>query len=131
MTSVFTFPGGAANLFKQKLTTTSVTAITFGTSPGQYNVAWFRCNEIAGGTPNLTVELYDVANTTSYYLGSGGFTWKAKAMTALQSLLFDDGISIPNGWQLRFTAGTANQIDIVGVYVGKQRDSATWQGPSR
>lgn len=129
MPSPFMFPGGSSNLVRQNLSTTAATIITFGqsgTGQGQFNIVWLRCNEYAGGTPNLTVEIYDVANTTSYYLGSGSFTWKAKAMTALQSVLFDDGIVVPNGHQLRVTASVANQVMVTGVYVGKQTTPQNW-----
>lgn len=129
MTSAFNFPGGAANFFKQNIHGTSATIITFGqsgTGQGQFNVVWLRCNEYAGGVANLTVEIYDVANTTSYYLGSGGFTWKAKALTALQSVLFDDGIPVPNGHQLRVTASIADNVMVTGVYIGKQTSPQNW-----
>lgn len=120
MTSAFAFQGSASNLLFKVLTTTSPTIIPPTDQTGQYNLVWFRCNEYAGGTANLTVELYDVANTTSYYLGSGGFTWNAKALTAKQSVFFDDGYAIPNNWQLRVTASVANNVQITGLYVGKQ-----------
>lgn len=129
MPSPFQFPGGSSNLVRQIITGTSPTIITFGqsgTGQGQFNIVWLRCNEYAGGTPALTVEVYDVANTTSHYLGSNGSTWKAKALTALQSVLFDDGIVVPNGHQLRVTASVANQVMITGVYVGKQTTPQNW-----
>lgn len=129
MPSPFQFPGGSANLVRQNLNLTTPTIITLGqsgTGQGQFNVVWLRCNEYAGGTPSLTVEIYDVTNTISYYCGSNGFTWKAKALTALQSVLFDDGIVVPNGHQLRVTASVANQVMVMGVYVGKQTTPQNW-----
>lgn len=128
MSSVFQFPGGSANLIKQVISGTSPTVLMLGQGNGQFQVAWFRCNEYAGQTPNLTVELYDVANAVSYYLGSGGSTWKAKALTALQSVLFDDGYVIPTGWQLRITASAGNEVQVTGIYVGKQV-TANWTPP--
>lgn len=126
MTTPFTFPGGSANFIKQNISGTTATQIVLGQGNGQFNVVWFRCNEYAGLTPTLTVEIYDVANAVSYYLGSNSFTWKAKAMTALQSLLFDDGIVIPTGHQLRVTASSANSVMVTGLYVGKQTAAAAW-----
>lgn len=126
--SVFQFPGGAANHIKQIITGTSPTVIILGQGVGQYNIAWFRCNEYAGGTPNLTVEIYDGA--VSYYLGSGGFTWVAKALTAKQSVLFDDGYVIPNGSSLRITSSVGNNVMVTGVYIGKQ-STQNWPGPTR
>lgn len=76
-------------------------------------VPWLQVNENAGATPNLTVELYD--GTTSYYLGAGGATWVAKAVTAKQSLLFED-IVVPRGWKLRVTSSdAAGKFDVVGM----------------
>lgn len=129
MTSPFTFPGGAPNFFKQKISVTTPTIITFGqsgTGQGQFNIVWLRCNEYAGGTPNLTVEVFDVANVVSYYLGSGGFTWNAKGLTTLQSVLFDDGIPVPNGHQLRVTASVANNVIVTGAYVSRQTSPQGW-----
>lgn len=126
MTSIFQFPGGAANVINQIITGTGVTEILLGQGNGQFNIAWFRCNEYAGGIATLTVEIWD--GTTSYFLGSGGFTWNAKALTAKQSVLFDDGYVIPNGSKLRVTSSIANNVLVSGVYVGKQT-SAVWTGP--
>jgi lipoprotein-anchoring transpeptidase ErfK/SrfK len=126
MTSPFTFPGGSANFIKQNISATTATPIVLGQGNGQFNVVWFRCNEYSGGTPNLTVEIYDVGNAVSYYLGSGGFTWKAKALTALQSVLFDDGIVIPTGHQLRVTVSAANNVLVTGLYIGKQVAATAW-----
>jgi hypothetical protein len=121
VTSVFQFPGGAANSIKQIITGTTPTVIVLGLNAGQYNIAWFRCNEYAGGVANLTVEIYD--GTNSHFLGSGGFTWNAKALTAKQSVLFDDGYVIPNGSSLRVTASIGSNVMVTGVYVGKQATS--------
>jgi hypothetical protein len=131
VTSIFQFPGGAANSIRQIITATTPTIITLGTGPqanqGQYNIAWFRCSEYAGGTPTLTVEIYD--GTTSFYQGSGGFTWIAKALTAKQSVLFDDGYVVPNGSTLRITASVGSQVLVTGVYIGKQQPGQ-WAGPA-
>lgn len=129
MTTAFTFLGGSANSISKIISLTTPTVIVpASTVPiGQIQVSYIRCNEIAGSTPNLTVELFDVANAVSYYLGSGGFTWRAKALTALQSVLFDDGIVVPPNWQLRVTCSAGNQVHVVGVYVGRQTTSEAWK----
>lgn len=130
MTSPFQFIGGSPNFFKQKITVTTPTIITLGqsgTGQGQYNVVWLRCNEYAGSAVNnLTVEVYDVAGTVSYYLGTNSFTWNAKTLTALQSVLFDDGIPVPNGHQLRVTCSVANSVMVMGSYVSKQTSPQSW-----
>lgn len=124
MTSLFSFPGGSANPIRQIITGTGVTVISLGTAVRNHNVALFRVSEYAGGTPNLTVEIYD--GTTSYFLGSGGFTWNVKALTALQSLLFDDGYAVPAGSSLRITCSVANSVVVTGLVVGAQK-STGWQ----
>lgn len=115
--SVFNFPSTAAVPFNQIITGTGVTTISLGTTPGR-SVAWMRVNEYAGGTPTLTVEIFD--GTTSYFLGSGGFTWNAKPMTAKQSVLFDDGYVIPQGTSIRVTSNAGNSVLVQGVYIGRQ-----------
>lgn len=134
MTSVFQFPGGASNPLKQIITLTTPTIITLGTgsqaNKGQYNIAWFRINEYAGGTPNLTVEIFDTNTSLSYYLGSGGFTWKTKPLTALQSVLFDDGYAVGQGSVLRITCSVGSSVLITGIYVGKQQAPGQWPGPA-
>lgn len=121
--STFHFPGGAANLLKQIITGTGITTISLGSDPGRA-ISWFRVNEYAGGTPTLTVEIYD--GTNRFYLGSNSFTWNAKAMTALQSLLFDEGYPLPQGSSLRITSNVANNVLVYGSYVGRQPSQA-WQ----
>ncbi len=121
-TSVFVFNDGqATNLFK-KITGNSVVDVIDATT-GQINVPWFRVSENAGSTPNLTVELYDIANTTSYYLGdAAGSTWVAKAVTAKQSVAFTDGYVVATGWKLRVTSNdAAGKFDITGIKIGKGR----------
>lgn len=102
------FPAQTAIPFAFKLSTTSATVIAGSADHGEL-VDWFQCTEIAGGTPNLTIELYD--GTTSYYLQN------AVAMTAKQSILKTHGIALHKGWYLRVTASVANQVDVVGAKV--------------
>lgn len=79
-------------------------------------VPWVQINENAAGTPSLTLELYDVATTTVYYLGAAGVVYKAKALTAGQSVTFSEGIVVPKGWKLRATSNNAaGQLEAVGT----------------
>lgn len=129
MTSLFTFPGGASNPISQIITGTGPTVLNLGTAnaPGGRNVALFRVSEILGGTPNLTVEIFDATN--SYYLGSSGVTYKAKALTAFQSILFDDGYTLPTGWSIRITCSVGSSVNVTGIYVGRQ-SAPNWKPPS-
>jgi hypothetical protein len=102
------YEGGAAGIRQKKLTTTSVTDIVAETNKCIVKKV-YAC-EIAGGVSAFTLEIYDVANTTSYYLMS------AKPMTARQTLEWEDIVLEP-GWKLRATAGIANNIDVIAVIV--------------
>lgn len=115
--ALFQVQGYAANPIKQNISTTGVTQITTG-GLKTVTIPFFRVSEYGGNTPALTVEIYN--GTTSYYLGSNAFTWKAKPLTALQSLLFDDGYDLDLNDQLRITCGTGNSVLVTGLYFGKQ-----------
>jgi hypothetical protein len=91
-----------------KLTTTNPTVIA-GDTERAVTVDWFQCTEIAGGTPNLSIELFD--GTTSVYLR------KAKPMAALEEVLRTQGFTLNRGQFLRVTASVANQVDVTGVAV--------------
>jgi hypothetical protein len=103
---VFSYPGSTVENFGYKLTGTSPVVIA-GNATAAMQVPWFACTEITGGTPNLTIELYD--GTTSFYLRN------AKAMTAKETVLIDYGLWLNPGTFLRITASVANQIDVVGL----------------
>lgn len=108
----FQFIGGSANNIIVKITTTSATIIA-GDPLYSIFVPWFACSEITGGTPNLTVEVYD--GTTSYYMSTGGVTYIAKGMTGKQGVLFDQGYWLNAGQYIRVTSSVANQVDVTGV----------------
>lgn len=81
-----------------------------------WSVPWLTVSENASpaSTPALTVELYD--GTNSYYLGSGGSLWKAKALTNGQTVTFDLGYLVPLGWKLRVTSGdAAGKMEVSGI----------------
>jgi len=116
--TLFQFPIGGVEEIATRLTGTAATAIVDGTDNAWY-VPWVQANENSGGTPSLTLDLYD--GTTAYYQGSGGSVWRVKAMTANQSVTFDNGIFVPKGWKLRATSNNASGlIDLVGVKTKRQ-----------
>lgn len=94
-----------------KLTGNTVTTIFTATqnTPIQSIV----CCENNGGTPNLTVEVYDVDNTTSYYKR------KAVAMTAGSETIFNEPFTLPHSWAIRLTSSDASgRIDWSITYGG-------------
>lgn len=114
MTSgAFIFQGGPLDPIATKITSSTVVNIA-GNANSKVKVPWFSIQENAGSTPNLTVELYD--GTTSIYLGSGGVTWKAKAVTANQSIEFTNGLILNVGQYLRVTSSdAAGKFDVTGM----------------
>lgn len=102
------FVGGAIDTKKTKITTTAVTAVT-AVSTNRTTVASISCCEIAGNTPNLSVEIYN--GTTSYFLQS------AKQMTARATVVFDQGYLLAVGETIRVTASVANSVDVIITYV--------------
>lgn len=121
--SLFQNDVGMAEEVAVKVSANTATTIVDGTD-NAWLVPWVQVNENAGGTQNLTVDLYD--GTTSYCLGAANAVWKAKAVTAALSLTFYD-IVVPAGWKLRVTSSDASgKFDAVGVKVRRATDRATW-----
>lgn len=106
MSGAFQVIGGTVEDIAFKLTVNTPVVIA-GDAKSAVRVYWFQCTEIAGSTPTLSVEKYD--GTLSYYLRH------AVALAANGSYFFDAGLWLPPGSFLRVTAGTANQIDVVGL----------------
>jgi hypothetical protein len=100
------FEGGAAGIRVVKLSSTGVTDIVAETPPVLVKKVY--ATEIASSVAAFSLEVYD--GTTSFYL------MKAKPMTALQTLMWED-IPLNAGWKLRATAGTADKIDVIAVIV--------------
>lgn len=111
--SVLTAPSGARSLFYKILDDTIALEVA-GSDDNPVWIDWFQANEYAGGTPNLTLALYDGVSV-SYNIGIGGFTWITKAVTAKQSLLFSEGFMIPKAWRLRATCSVANNVMLIGT----------------
>lgn len=103
---MYTITGATLSTKATKLTTTSVTDIYTATK--RTTILSVVASEIAGATPDFSLELYD--GTTSYYI------YSTKAMTADTPIIFNEPFVLNNGWKLRATAGTANQIDILVTY---------------
>lgn len=123
--SLFQNDVGLAEEIAVKITANTATTIVDGTN-NAWLVPWVQVNENAGGTHNLTLDLYDVANTTSYCLGAANLTWKAHAVSAYLSLAFYD-IVVPAGWLLRVTSSdAAGKFDVVGVKVRRAIDGRSW-----
>lgn len=108
MSGAFQFTGGAADKIRQKLDVTTP-VIVAGSADYITGIVWFACTEITGGTPNLTIEIYDANTSTSYYLRN------AKAMTAKEQVFFEAGIVLNPNEFLRITSSVANQVDVVGL----------------
>ncbi len=104
--------GGAITEFG-RLTADTVTTIFTATG-----ATWVRAITVAertGGTPTLTIEVYDVANTTSYYKRF------AVAMTAGTEVVYNEPFLLPALWAIRMTSSDA---------AGKIDWSVTYGGPS-
>ena len=97
---------------------TGNSATTIFTAKGATNIRSLVVSENAGATPNLTVEIYDVANTTSYYPGgTTATTWKAKAVSAGQAVTFNEQFMLPALWAIRITSSdAAGKFDWILTY---------------
>ena len=101
----------APNPIAVKLVTTNPTIVA-GSATARTVVDWLQCTEIAGATPNLTIDIFD--GTTIVFLRN------AKAMTAKEEVLLIQGFALNPGQYLRVTTSVANQVDVTGM-AGLQR----------
>ena len=62
------------------------------------------------GSVNYTLELYDTANTTSYYL------YKTSSISAHSREIYSEPFVLKSGWKLRVTAATANKLTMLVTY---------------
>lgn len=121
--SLFQNDVGMAEEIAVKVTGNTATTIVSGTD-NAWLVPWFQVNENAGGTHNVTVDLYD--GTTSYCLGANSLVWKVHAVTAYLSIAFYD-IVVPSGWSLRVTSSdAAGKFDVVGTKVRRVVQGPNW-----
>jgi len=103
----FTLTGGSILTKSAKLTTTDPTELYAASK--RTVILSIIATEISGNTPALTLALFD--GTTSYYLRS------AFAMTAKQTLIFNEPFALQSGWSLQATASAANQVDCLVTYM--------------
>lgn len=104
--SAFGFPGRTPTDIKFKLAGTSPVAVA-GSSTATVLVVWFQCTEVAGGTGNLTIDIYD--GTNAYLLHP------LQAMTAKQELFYGRGFLLNPGSFLRVTQGTDATVHVLGL----------------
>lgn len=110
--SLFNLPLGSVEEIAAKITGSTATTVVDGTDQAWY-VPWLAVGENSGGTPNLTVDLFD--GTTAYCQVAGGTLWVAKAVTAKQGIIFYD-LFVPKTWVLRVTSSDASgKFDVTGV----------------
>lgn len=91
--------GGAMDSLDFKIT--GNTAVAVFTATKRTVITSLVITENAGSTPNLTVDRYDVAHTTAYYLRN------ALAVTAKQTVTFNEPMVLKAGWSLRVTSSDA------------------------
>lgn len=127
MSAAFVFNDGAAEeiSFRVANATPVVLVDTTGAQTGGgIRVPRFEVNENSGGTPSLTVDLYNPGTGELRYLAAAGMTYNAVTLTALQSVAFEAGYVISNGWQLRVTSSdAAGKLDVIGIRIGRGRNS--------
>lgn len=114
--SIFQFSTEAPLPMIKRITANTATTVLDATNNTLF-VPWFQVNEVAGGTQNLTVDIYD--GTNALYQGDdSGSTWATKAVTAKLSLRFSQGITIAKGSLLRVTSSSATgDFHVSGAYV--------------
>lgn len=117
--TLYQFPLNAVEEIAVRITNGTPAIIVDGTD-GAWDVPWFQVNENNGSTPTVTVDYYD--GTTARYFGAAGVVYRAKALTAGQSVLFDNGIFVPKGTQIRVTVtvDAAGHVDVIGVKKRRQ-----------
>lgn len=92
--------GGALHTIDFKITGNTATAVF--TARSRTVITSLVITENNGSTPNLTVDRYDTANTTAYYLRN------ALAVTAKQTVIFDEPMVLQTGWSIRVTSSDAS-----------------------
>jgi hypothetical protein len=102
--------GGALDTVDFKITGNTATAVFTATK--RTVITSLVITENAGSTPNLTVDRYDTANTTAYFLRN------ALAVTAKQTVTFNEPMVLKSGWSLRITSSdAAGKFDGMLTYI--------------
>lgn len=113
MSVSFTFTGKPQPIVKA-ITASTATTIVDGTDQPRV-VPNFEVNENAGGTQNLTVELWD-GTTHSYLSDDAGTVWNAHAVTAYKGYKFSGPYVVPKDSVLRITSSDASgKFTVIGT----------------
>lgn len=99
LTQYFNTSGAAAN---------NVTPLNIQSRP--VLIASVEITEVSGGTPLLTLVCYDSDNALTYYKRN------ALAMTAKQTVVFDEPFVLLKGWELRVTVSTGTCSVLVNYF---------------
>lgn len=102
--------GGAMDSLDFKIT--GNTAVAVFTATKRTVITSLVITENFGSTPNLTVDRYDTVNTMAYYLRN------AQAVTAKQTVIFNEPTVLKAGWSLRVTSSdVAGKFDVILSYL--------------
>lgn len=104
--SAISFPGRSAATIALINAGTGANAFA-GDATAAVQVSWFQVTEIAGGTANLTLDLFDGTNAFVFH--------RLAALTAGQELMYGRGWYLPKGWSLRATCSITANVSIVGL----------------
>lgn len=120
---------GAFDTHDFKITGNTATAVFTATK--RTMITGLTITENNGSTPNLTVERYDTANTTAYYMR------RTSAVTAGQTVTFDEQMPmvLHTGWSLRVTSSdAAGRFDGFMTYTfpdATAKNGGVYQPPGR
>lgn len=120
---------GAFDTKDFKITGNTATAVYTATK--RTVITGLSITENAGSTPNLTVDRYDTANTTAYYMRN------ALAVTAKETVTFEDHMPmvLHPGWSLRVTSSdAAGKFDGFLTYIfpdATAKNGGFYQPPGR
>lgn len=109
-----------SNLLTHYVTTSGTTPnnVTPDVQKRAVVIASIEATETGGLTPNLTIDIYDPKTPATYYKRN------QFAMTARQTVAYEEPFWLPNGWQLRVTTSTG----VLSVLVNYFNPNATGQG---
>ena len=63
-------------------------------------IASIEVTEVSGGTPNVTIAIYDPKTPATYYKRN------ALAVTAKSTTVYNEPFTLPNNWELRVTVSS-------------------------
>lgn len=106
--SAFAFPGRSGTPILANIAVTTPVQVA-GDSTRAMQIVWFQVTEIAGGTGNLTIDIYDANTSTAYVLQP------LAAMTAKAQYFYGRGFWLNPNQFLRITTGTINTASVIGL----------------